>query len=797
MLGADEFNADGYWENRDFVVLNDGILAAHGGAWDMPPALEAGWEQSPDLVPFRLKATDFIERFDLREPWAWKDPRSALTFAFWKSLLPDLKLVVCVRDPREVVRSLQLRGATSHGLGFRLWLFYNQQILEQSSPDDRVLTHYESYFSDSAGELRRLLGRLGLPKDESVVEQAASLPKPGLRHHRADQTGAGIAEIPPEVARLYLQLCSEAGFDPSLSGGRAGSDDSAGAVSWEVLRLTADVAELQQGRDSLRAEVQRFADERDAVEKRSQETAEQVARDLAHWRSEAEAIVDDRDACRAQADGFRADRDAWKAEAERLRGDVQHFFALSERRWSRRGKRAAHRIARRLWRTLPRAVRDFLRPRLPKALARPTPEASDAKGDASASSTQGRAAVSRPPAARFPTVPEAVSVVIPTLNAGPEFDRHLAAIREQEGLGALELIVVDSGSTDGTCERAEAAGASVLQVSPDEFSHGGTRNRAVESASGDVIAMTVQDAIFMGTRTLRDLVLELRADPHMAGVSARQVPRSDADLYGAFVVWAYYRALWPATRATSAARSNGTAALERRAAAALDNVCAAIRRSAWEELRFSDVSFAEDLDFGLRAVKRGWRIGLSNAATVAHSHRRDSAYHLRRGIADRLHVAPLVGDNALSQVAGDGIANAVACARRFLWEVEGAVSVGLGDDAPGRLAGHLARIQTALDAGSPARHPTGELSTVDEQLVSWQAGTEGPDGEAVALRREFHALLGWPPLVEFADVQRAVTRAEAADFAAKLTAAVVGRALGDTLRRRDDPVLSRRFLEGV
>ena len=39
--------------------------------------------------------------------WGWKDPRNSLTLPFWKELLPNLKVVVCVRNPIEVIASLR------------------------------------------------------------------------------------------------------------------------------------------------------------------------------------------------------------------------------------------------------------------------------------------------------------------------------------------------------------------------------------------------------------------------------------------------------------------------------------------------------------------------------------------------------------------------------------------------------------------------------------------------------------------------------------------------------------------
>jgi glycosyltransferase involved in cell wall biosynthesis len=57
-----------------------------------------------------------------------------------------------------------------------------------------------------------------------------------------------------------------------------------------------------------------------------------------------------------------------------------------------------------------------------------------------------------------------VSIVIPTLNAGPEFEELLEKVCVQEGDFEHEAIVVDSGSTDGTVELARRYGARVHQI---------------------------------------------------------------------------------------------------------------------------------------------------------------------------------------------------------------------------------------------------------------------------------------------------------------------------------------------
>ena len=79
-----------------------------------------------------------------------------------------------------------------------------------------------------------------------------------------------------------------------------------------------------------------------------------------------------------------------------------------------------------------------------------------------------------------------LSVVIPTWNGGERFGELLRVLDAQELDGdGFELVVVDSGSTDGTRERAIAAGAFVLAIDQRNFQHGRTRNQAIARSAGE------------------------------------------------------------------------------------------------------------------------------------------------------------------------------------------------------------------------------------------------------------------------------------------------------------------------
>src|SRR5579885_1045860 len=223
-----------------------------------------------------------------------------------------------------------------------------------------------------------------------------------------------------------------------------------------------------------------------------------------------------------------------------------------------------------------------------------------------------------------------VSIVIPTKDGGPDFRRTLEAIRRQPM--DPEIIVVDSGSGDGTAEMARSFGARVEYIHPQNFNHGETRNEGIRLASGRFCVMLVQDAVPTGETWLEDLLAPF-ADDRVVGVTARQQPRPDSDPVGCWQVRYHNQFLGDAlaVRECSDWKSFQELTFEQRLRlASFDNVCSALRRDYWQDQPFQPLSFAEDLDWGKRAIASGRRLVYNPAVTVIHSHTRSANYHMRR-----------------------------------------------------------------------------------------------------------------------------------------------------------------------
>lgn len=105
-----------------------------------------------------------------------------------------------------------------------------------------------------------------------------------------------------------------------------------------------------------------------------------------------------------------------------------------------------------------------------------------------------------------------VSVVIRTLNEARYIADLLEMIDRQE-LGKdlrSEVVLVDSGSTDGTVEIARARGCRITTIDKQEFSFGRSLNRGCDVAEGEILVFVSGHCVPTGPHWLRDLCQPIR-----------------------------------------------------------------------------------------------------------------------------------------------------------------------------------------------------------------------------------------------------------------------------------------------
>ncbi len=217
-------------------------------------------------------------------------------------------------------------------------------------------------------------------------------------------------------------------------------------------------------------------------------------------------------------------------------------------------------------------------------------------------------------------------------DGGALFERTLHALSTQSI--AHELVVCDSGSCDGSAAMARRFGARVIEIAPEEFGHGRTRNLLMESTRGAHVAFLTQDAEPAGERWLERLLegFALGAD---VGVSyGPYLARPGASFPVALELERWFAQLSP----DGTPRVDRLEAGERGLPASallgprgfLSDANACVARAAWQRVPFRDVPYAEDRVLALDLLRAGWAKAYLPAAAVVHSHDYSPWEQLRR-----------------------------------------------------------------------------------------------------------------------------------------------------------------------
>ena len=312
-----------------------------------------------------------------------------------------------------------------------------------------------------------------------------------------------------------------------------------------------------------------------------------------------------------------------------------------------------------------------------------------------------------------------ISVVIPVKDGGLDLVRCLEAIARQQVDEEVEVVVVDSGSTDGSVERARSLGARVHEILPQEFTHGGARNLGAELAAGDVVVFTSQDAYAADENWLAALVASLRERDDVAGVYGRQLPHASAIPSERYFLDFLYGPKPRTQRLTGPDRLSFEATL-------FSNVNSAVPRAVLERYPLAtDVIMSEDQEWSRRVLEAGLVIVYEPRAAVRHSH----AYTIAGRVPAVLRLWRLGGPRVRERVPRlSDRAPSGRCPLRA-----GRDQVALENRAP-----PLAPLRGGLRVGevrrAPARAPTQPPPGRGEETLERPPGPLGHRGRPLATR---------------------------------------------------------------
>src|SRR5258708_31608519 len=224
-----------------------------------------------------------------------------------------------------------------------------------------------------------------------------------------------------------------------------------------------------------------------------------------------------------------------------------------------------------------------------------------------------RQACAAPPAGPM----SGVSVVIPVKDGERYLDELLDALRRE---GVDETPVIDSGSCDRSVELVRSYGVELLQIPPEEFSHGRTRNLGVERTNGELICFLTQDA----TPAPGWLAAHREAftlDERVGAAYGPHLPRPDTSPMIARELDEFFAGFGPDK--TPTVQRQGDPSF-------LSNVNPSYARACWQEIRFRDLPYSEDQAFGEDLFAAGWLKVYHPRAAVLHAHNYPPIEFMRR-----------------------------------------------------------------------------------------------------------------------------------------------------------------------
>lgn len=222
------------------------------------------------------------------------------------------------------------------------------------------------------------------------------------------------------------------------------------------------------------------------------------------------------------------------------------------------------------------------------------------------------------------------SIILLIKNGGERLRQLMDNLQSQKFNGNFEIIAIDSGSEDESLQILEDYDVQLIQIKPEEFHHSRTRNLGAEKSKGDVLIYLTQDALPVNNDLLETLITPL-TDDHTAICYGRQEANPDAKITDKF----FYSYFYPNENRVlkeELAENQRKFYMEH---IYISDVCAAIKKEVWNDLRFTDdVGMSEDKDFALKVLKEGYQIVYQPDALVYHSHNYSLKTRFKRRFQD-------------------------------------------------------------------------------------------------------------------------------------------------------------------
>jgi hypothetical protein len=209
LLPANHANLTGYYENLRVLHINDALTAANGLHWRTLPVISS-LRKVEGIQEYIQSVEAVAKSFETSSIWGVKDPRLSFFMPYWKAVVPTASVIVCVRRPEAVARSLNVRNELSLAYGSALWELYTLAALKNSRRMPRVALIYEELLEDPTAAVRKIIASVPelseIDFSEEAIAAAAGRIQADLDHNEDPDAGGDF--VTERQAKLYERLAA-------------------------------------------------------------------------------------------------------------------------------------------------------------------------------------------------------------------------------------------------------------------------------------------------------------------------------------------------------------------------------------------------------------------------------------------------------------------------------------------------------------------------------------------------------------------------------------------------------------
>lgn len=205
----DKWNPEGYYESKDIIDMNSLLLT---GFKRTSGGLSAVLNRFRYLLPFgdigigyRAKKykDKMIEIAKQHKGSVVKDPRFCLTIKYWEQVTDIEKVVVCLRNPKSVVRSIWKSKRLPAIIGYSFWNRHIKNLIRDIPYNKTIFIYFENLQSKSClKELEDIMSFLGFdPSKKELRKIYNNVYESELVHHNHEEV-----KLPKRIEQTWQKL---------------------------------------------------------------------------------------------------------------------------------------------------------------------------------------------------------------------------------------------------------------------------------------------------------------------------------------------------------------------------------------------------------------------------------------------------------------------------------------------------------------------------------------------------------------------------------------------------------------